>query len=713
MTRSLALALTAAAILAGPARAAGPSADLSADSAISLDYATGDLVATPNAKLVDTGIILAADEIRFNQKTQVAVATGHVTLTREQDRILADRLTYDAANGRFSAVNLRVGRFPYYIAGASAEGTRTEVTIHDATITYREPSKWQPTLHASTLMYSAGHYLRLAGGDVGVGNFHPIPLSRIGQQLNRRSSLTDTSVGAGYRHNLGPWVDLAQHIPIADGITAGPDLGIYAFRGVMLGPTAAYNFASGYNTMEGLLKSGYIYDLGTRYTDILNNPVPPSRSYLEWVHNEQITDAFTLTGDVNYSSDSEVVRDFHSKDFIPVQEPDNYFEAVYTGTNYFASAFTRFQPDAFYPVQQRLPEIRYDLVPTEVPLGIYIRFDAGVAHLEEVPPDGGSFLEDDRFDTFFGAMRPFTYKNIVDFTPVVGGRFTDYWSTEGAAEAGGASRAVGELGFDADMKMNAVFDYRNEAWGIDGLRHLITPTFSYRYIPDADKDAAYIPPIDRSTFTSYMPILDLGDMRAIDQLQAENVLRLGINNTLQTRDETYGSRDVMTFNADEDFRFTRAPGQTDFSDVYLQMTASPAHWLEFRVEDTISTARAAQRAMDSTVTFRQGDFWSIGLGVGYLSDKYGEFLVPGLGYNPIVGVDTFHYEARMRMNEVYTVFVRGDYDARDSLFVDMYYGVDQRISNTWNLEYAVVFSQGPNNHMGHFGIEMNLDVIRF
>jgi LPS-assembly protein len=691
---------------------AGSGADLSADSTY-IDTATGDLVAKPNAKLVDTDLLLTADEIHYNQRTQVAVAIGHVVLTRIGDRILADTLTYNGTDGTFTARNLRIGRFPYYIQGKTAEGNRAEVVVHDATVSYREPGKWQPTIRATSLTYSPGHYLRLAGGNVGIGGFRPIPVSRAGQDLSHQTGFTDFSVDGGYRRNLGAYIDTALNIPVAQGATVGPDLGIYTFRGVMLGPTSTYDMTSNDFSATGYLKSGYIYDYGERYTDILGNPVPPNRAYVEWQNDMQFTDAFTLTGDVNWSTDSEVIRDFHSKEFVPIQEPDNYLEAVYTGDNYFASAFTRFQPDSFYPVQQRLPEIRLDIVPTAIGGGIYMRFDSGVAHLEENPPDGGTYLEADRFDTFIGFTRPFSYKGIVDFTPVIGGRYTEYWQTQGAADPGGVGRALGELGFDADLKMSAVFNYENPLWGIDGLRHLFTPTLSYRYIPDGDKDANFIPPIDRSTFTNYLPIMELGDMRAIDQLQAANVVRVGFNNTIQTRDKTYGSRDLVSFDVDEDFLFQPAPGQTDFSDLHVDLVATPAHWLELRLEDTVSPERFAQRAIDTTVTVREGEVWSAGIGVGYLSDKYGSFFVPGLGYNPIVGVDTYHYEARVRMNEEYEVFVRGDYDARDHLMVDQYYGITQRLSNTWTIQYAVYFSQGLNDNQGHFGMEVNLNLIRF
>jgi LPS-assembly protein len=265
------------------------------------------------------------------------------------------------------------------------------------------------------------------------------------------------------------------------------------------------------------------------------------------------------------------------------------------------------------------------------------------------------------------------------------------------------------------MKANAVFDYDNPLWHIDGLRHLITPTFSYRYIPDGDKAAEYIPPVDRGSFTSYLPIMELGDMRAIDQLAASNVLRFGLHNVLETRDTQYGygSRNLVAFDVDEDFRFQRAPGQTDFSDIHGDLLMTPARWLEFRLEDTVSTRRAAQRAIDSDVTVREGDVWMARFGIGYLSDNYGSYYVPGLGYNPIVGVDTYHFELRARINEVYEAFTRGDYDARNHIFVDQYYGMVQRIANTWLLEYAVVISNGPNNGDGHFGVEVSLNIVRF
>jgi LPS-assembly protein len=708
--RRLALLFALAAALAPSARATAQ-ADISAVSTEELP--SGEIVFRGSARLVDTGVILTADEIRFNPHTQVAMAMGHIVLDKTGDRILADAMTYDRATGDFTATNIRAGRFPYYIEGPSADGTPTEVVIHDAVVTYREPGAWQPTVRARSVTYAAGHYLRVSGASAGIGKYRPVPVMHIAEDLARKSSLWSVTVDGGYRHNLGAYLDTGLHIPVADGLSVGPDIGVYTFRGIMVGPLADYDVTSGAFTMQGFLRSGYIYDLGSRGTDIANNPVPPNRGYAEWQEKGQLTEDLTLTSDLNWSSDSEVVRDFHAKQFVPVQEPDNFLEADYTGGDFIGSVFTRFQPDQFYPVEERLPEIRFDLLPTALGGGIYIRINSGMAHLEEDPPFGGAFLESDRFDTFVGLSRPFSYKGIVDLTPVVGGRFTQYWDTTGAANPGGTGRALGELGFDADLKLSATFDYENPLWHIDGLRHLLTPTLSYRYIPNGSQNADWIPPIDRSTFTTYLPVLELGDMRALDQIQSENVLRVGLNNTLQTRDKAYGSVDLLTFNIDEDLHLQGAPQKTNFSDLHGELVATPARWLEVRLEDSVNSQTFTQQAIDTTITVREGDIWSAGFGLGFLSDQYGSYFIPGLGAYPIVGLDIYHVEGKLRLSEVYEAFARGDYDDRAHVFVDQFYGVSQRVSNTWIIQYALVFSNGPNKEGGHFGFNVNLNMIRF
>ena len=151
--------------------------------------------------------------------------------------------------------------------------------------------------------------------------FHPplavghTPLARsvrLGQDLGSEASLANTVLAGGYRHNLGAYGDAAMYIPVVPGFSLGPDLGIYSSRGVMLGPVANYDITSGDDTAVGYLKSGYIHDFGVKDLDVLGTTVGDNRACAEWQHSQQVTPDLSLSADVNWSTDSEVVRDFHS-----------------------------------------------------------------------------------------------------------------------------------------------------------------------------------------------------------------------------------------------------------------------------------------------------------------------------------------------------------------------------------------------------------------
>jgi len=693
---------------------ANQTTDFTADS-IATEFDSGDYIGTGNARLRDGPVLVTADQIRYNPKTQVARAAGHVTLTYRSERLLADQLTYERGNGNFTTGPLRIGTYPYYIEGESAEGSpRTEMIIHEATITFREPGAWQPTIHAKSVIYSPGHFLRIGTARAGLGNTRPLPVIRFHQDLSKPSEVSFLAVEAGERGQLGPFIDVGVNLPIADGVSAGPDVGLYTRRGLMIGPIANYDLVTADDKIDGFLKSGYIKDYGTRGIDEENVPVPTNRAWTEWENHAKFGDSLTIDGDVNWWSDSEVYRDFHTRQFLQIQEPDNFLESNYTGSNFFFSAFTRFQPNPFDLVQQRLPEIRFDLLPSTLPggLGVVQRFDASVAYLKELPPVAGTDLAADRFDAFYGLSRRFSYRDWFDVTPVAGARFTDYWDTEGAEEAGGTHRLLGELGFDADLKASASWDYQNALWHIDGLRHLIDPILSYRYIPNGDKGSQFIPPIDRSTFSTDLPILELGDMRAVDQMQAVNVLRVGLNNTLQTRDPEYGSRDLATLNVADDLRFQRAPGEQSTSNIHADLGIMPAKWLEFRVSDAVATGTLAQKEWNSNLTLRDSDVWSIGIGVGYLTDNYGYYSIPGVGTYPVTGLDGYHFEATVRINEEYTAFTRIDYDDRAHLFADQYYGIRQKLANTWQVQYALSIFGGPSREHG-VGFTVSVEILRY
>lgn len=663
------------------------------DGTLSVD---GNLVYRGHAVVRGENVLLTADEIRFEQNTASFFATGHVVFTRAGARLLADRLVFHRADGSFTAENIRLGSPPYFAEGASAEGTRDEITLHQARVSYGEPGPWQPTVVAETLVISPGRKIRTEKATVGVGQAQPFALPRFQHELSQPFAAT-FGFNGGFRRSLGAYVGAHVLVPYSPGLRPGGDIAVFSRRGVMVGPALGYDSPDDPERMHGYFRSGYIQDHGNRQTDILSRPIGADRAYAEWQHQQNFGDHLTLAAQLNWWKDSDVLRDFRSRAFFPVQEPDNFVESVYTGSNYFVSAFTRLQPNPYHRVQERLPEVRFDLLPYASPGGFYQRFNASFAILREDPLLTGSTLRSDRLDAYYALSRPIAPREWVAFTPVVGGRLTHYINSDlGGARPGNYLRLLGEVGFDAALRTSGTFDYQNPAWKIDGLRHLLTPRLSYRYIPQADKGRRQIPRIDRETFATYLPPLGLGDARNLDDLHPTNTLRLGLDNTVQTRDPVLGSRDLLVFNVANDFRFKRRPGERDVSELHAEVLALPAHWLQFDLYQSFAPQRFTLRELNSGVTVHDGPAWSLRFGNNFLRNE----------------LQDYSLDSRVRVNERFAAVARLRYDARQHRFNEQTYGLAHNVANTWLISYSVSVYSGRKRE-SNFGFDLRIDTVRF
>ena len=689
---ALVFALAAVPLLAEPS----PRPDATADHS-EYDLDSREWAGSGHASIRDGNSLLTADRIIWAEKTDAITAIGHVVLTSDRQRLLADRMVYHRNAGSFTAVNLRAGQYPFYIEGATAEGTMAEVTVHRAKVTYGEPGPWQPTIKAETIVFSPGHYLRLLGSLIGLGNSDFFPIPHFRQDLGKAGAVSDVSFEVGYRSFLGGTADLGVRLPVLPDTLVGGDVGVYTKHGVMVGPAATYQSADGSDDLKGSLESGYIRDSSSqRGVDVLGSPISEDRHFVDWKHQQQVTDNLTLDGQISWWSDSDVLRDFRPKEFYPVQMPDSFVESVYTGENSFLSAFARLRPNSYEAVQERLPELRYDQLPTAIGGGFYERTNLSAVSLVAWPPGGGPELASNRLDAFYGLTRPISPTDWFTFTPTVGGRVTNYSDTIGAAAPGGYTRAVGEVGFDAMLRSSGTFDYKNSLWDINGLRHLLTPHITYRYIPDADAGQRYIPNVDGQTFSTYLQPLDLGDIRAIDSLHRENTLRLGIDNTLQTREATYGSRDLITFNVADDLNFIRQPGEPDFSDIHIESTISPTPWLSYGVENIFSPETFTLREYDSSIILHDGDAWTLRLANDFLRHEDDAYLL----------------DYRQRINEAYSGLFLVQYSARQNILTQVAAGLVENLSNTWKLRYLLTYNGGPNRE-GHFGFSVEVDTVKF
>ena len=699
-------------VAAGIARAADPSRPVTlTGKSSSFDLDTGEMVLLGGAQLRQEGLLLQADEIRSNISTKVSTAVGNVVFTRGAIRLLADRLIYQGGNGSFTAQNIRLGSYPVYAAGISASGTPTEITVEQARVFFGEPGPWQPTFNADRITYGPGRHVRSENARMGIGDVQPVPFPKFQHNLAEPLAFALTLNG-GFRSSLGAFVEGGGSVPVTPVLRVGADLGIYTSRGLLAGPAGRYADPDEPEQLHGSFRTGYINDHGNKTTDILNRPVPEDRGFVEWQHEQILADHLTLRAQLNWWKDSEVLRDFRPRSFFPVQQPDTFVESVYTGANYYLSAFARLRPNSFQRVQERLPEVRFDLLPVALGNGFYARGNASAAVLREdplpatggTPPaalpsyplSGDAPWRSDRLDAYYALMRPFALHDWFDFTPIAGARVTHYANTTGAVSPGGYTRWLGEAGADAALRASGTFDYQNPQWKINGLRHLITPRLSYRFIPEAENGRAQIPRIDRDVFSNYLPLLGLGDVRNIDDLHATSTLRLAVENTLQTRDAVEGTRDLLLLNVADDFRFRRQPGERDVSEIHTELALLPARWLQVDLYQSFAPQTFTLREFNAGVTLRDGTAWSLRFANNFLRHQIQDYV----------------FDGRVRINEAFAALSRLHYDVRKHRFNEQAYGLVQNLSNTWLISYTVSLYSGPRRE-SRFGFNVQIDTVRF
>src|SRR5690606_39311353 len=222
-----------------------------------------------------------------------------------------------------------------------------------------------------------------------------------------------------------------------------------------------------------------------------------------------------IDADLTSRSAAAVVRAFPHDDVPRVPTPDTWLETTLARDHHVFSVFLRAQPNDYHRMQERLPEVRFDGLPIQLGAGIYHRINASAVALREEDPAGAApDHRSQRLDVYYSLTRPYSPREWLALPPVVGGRATHYNRAIGRDDY---TRLLGEIGVDVELRASAVHNTQSETWGINGLRHLVTPRLSYRYIPQADNGRAYIPAIDREIFDTYLQPHGLGNRRHIDE----------------------------------------------------------------------------------------------------------------------------------------------------------------------------------------------------
>lgn len=650
-----------------------------------------------NAEMAMGDVHVRADEIVYDSEGEIFQARGNVQLNFETLRILTDSIEMNRSTGNVEAQNVLGAADVLYFEGKNISGVSAdskEMIVSGATAYFGEPHWSSVSFATDRICYDKDEdWLYLTPSVFRIAGVPVLPLPALATPRFERPPVR-VWASSGSKSSTGVYFATTTHLTLFDEYEPGMLLDFYERSGPLVGPALAYDTRDGVGSrwMFGDFQAAYINDTGSHSDDIYGNEIGGKRGFINWFHKQQL-DRLEITASIHRWSDSEVMDDFRSSIYDENQNPDSFVELVIPDRAYYASAITRMHLNDYQSVQQRLPEIRLDSMPDEVGnTGIFQRFSVSYAELVEESSDQytlkqtnyhGSELKSSRADFYYGLNAPIKFGDVATLTPVAGVRTTFYGNMVPEREDT-YWRTLGQIGFDLQFLATGVSDYQNATWKIDGLRHVLRPVFQYRYMPGVDSQSARIPEIDRDIYRDAPSILDLGENRAVDQIYDEHIFRFGLENLFQTRDENYGSKDLVELNIYQDIRKTERPvDNRNWSDNFIILNVTPASWISFSFAHRMDVYDFKTKSFKSSVTFTDGDAWSLSLGGKFVANDDLAYY----GCDPRARQYTIR--ADYRLNSYFSVYADWRFDDEKDYFTDQYYGLCQRFGNSWSIEYYV------------------------
>lgn len=698
------------------------SVDASLSTPASFDMKTGELVATVNAQLTYGNWLLTADEIRLNQKAGRALAKGNVVFTRGDIRLVADSLYYQIEENTALIENFRVGNGKYYVSGSSLKGNPDDFRFQDINFHPGEPGTYLFKAKADEIAIINQNEIKgkRLSFKLGVIPFFIIP--NISQPIDGERNVFKADLD--YSGNIGAGIGNEIRVPINSNFRAGANITLSSKRGIMAGPAFEYDFKEGENTSSGGFTSGFIDDNAKEIQPdlITGNPIDDERFFAEWQHQQHWGDRGAINAYGRWWSDINVTREFHEDSFDTMQDPDTFIEANYSGDNWQATLFSRISPNRFQTFTERLPELRFDLFPTQVAPGLLNQGSVSFAKLRKNFSDPiTANNETERADAYYGVRHTKPLATGITLTTKAGIKAVHYFDNIIETDAGNqpwinsfplaplsiiddfyhilprpsikeGTRAYGDLGFDLKFTAYRQSEYKNKTWNIDGLRHIFEPTLSYRYTPDLDSNSTHALQ-DTPAFANYLTPIDIEDRRDIDTIGEHHITRFALRNRIQTKDEEYGSRDLIRFDFAMDYLIDDYDQGTDFSDIYSDIEIKPANWLEIDVFSRYNLEDSETRELNTRLAITDPGYWKFGIGNHFLKRQLEQYFLFG-EYN---------------LNENFKVYAVAKFDEVSDTFYEQRIGLMQRALEKYGIKYELRIFEG-NRLESDFGLRIGVDL---
>jgi LPS-assembly protein len=648
-----------------------------------VEYGRDGTVTGTNGVLVRyQGATLSADRVRANYLTGEVQADGDVRLETGDMLWVGEHVTYNFKNRKLETGEFRAGKLPVLVGGARLNGDNSKTnrvyTANDADVTTDDVSEPDYRIRARRVEIVPGEYVNMWNAVVYVEGVPVFYFPYYHRSLGKHAS--HFTLKPGFRSEFGPYLFGTYEWFAGDTADGKIRADFRAKRGPGLGPEANLHLGE---WGEAHLKYYYVNDNDPNYsTNRLPVPRHMPRNRERVTADWQVTPAtnFNFKAQVNYQSDPLMLHDFFEGEYTADPQRQTFFEANKYWDNWSLDALTTPELNNFFDQVERLPDVRltgfrqqvfdtpvyYD---SQSSIGYYKKFFANT-NTPGDPLFANTNYSAARIDTYHQVSLPWTFFDWLNVAPRAGGRWTYYGDAtmpNGQLYDHQTYRTVFNTGVRASFKVSRLWaEATNSLLQVDGLRHVMEPSADYVYVPNPSRPPSALPQFDSEFPGLMLSPVEFPDYSSIDSVDAQNVIRYGLRNTLQTKRDGE-VENLLDWNLLLDWRLSPTSTESTFNDLYSAVSFRPRTWLALQSQVRYDVNDGKFNLAFHQVQFTPNNRWSWGLGHWYLRHGFPSTTDPGDNFL----TSTLFY----RLNDNWGLRLSHDFNARNQRLQEQDYTV--------------------------------------
>ncbi len=455
-----------------------------------------------NVEITYGDIVIHADRVTHNEKTQDVVAEGHVVLDQGTRRLAASRMVYNLTTetGTFFDASGSFEPSIYFRAKTIEKVGEATYRLDDGVFTSCDIDDPDWSFEIGSGVVTLDDYARLKNVEVKAGKLPLLWTPYIVWPTKEERAAGFLTPKVGFRSRFGSYLGTSYFIPVGDAadVTVNADVHTEGYYG--LGTDVRYVPSQ---SITGRLSAYAVTD--------------PEYDTTEWkysyVHaDEDLPGGFRGVIDVKDFSDIDFFR-FYERDF-EINTLSNIYSSAYLTKNWSnyslnirADRREQFLSAGQSETFEQLPAIQLTQYPTRLGSSpVYLALESSAAHLRT--SYGASYFRGDLFPTLSLQMRTPTWLSI---KPQVSLRQTWYTASRepGTRTIVEESLARGYAQGQVEMvgpSVSRVFD--RKLGGFSRFKHVIEPRARYLYTSDVEEqervirfdtvDSPYLPIVGES-----------------------------------------------------------------------------------------------------------------------------------------------------------------------------------------------------------------------